>query len=676
MTAIGNERARPEFYAAQNLQDLIRSWSVGELLANAEKHNDVVDPEWSASLYKCWISYNEGHPLLYTAYFNYAVYLAGLDDRAGAVNALRECIRLNPDFASSYINLGRVLEDRGEIKTAVTTWITLVDRLKAVNSEFVKSKLTVLLQIGRVLEAQEQYALAEEALKQALEISTTQPEAIQHFVSLRQRQCKWPAVGGSDNIPSKSLLAAIAPLSLANLIDDPMFQLARAYVYIKNLVGVPKTPPRRWRFADTDPRSKLRIGYVSSDLREHAVGFAMTDVFEQHDRQSFEIYVYYCGIDRQDLTQTRIRNSADKWTVINGLSDEEAAKRIEEDKVDILVDLNGYTKDVRAHLFPLRPTPITVNWFGFPGTMGSPYHHYIIADEHIIPKDYEIFYSEKVLRLPCYQPNDRKRLVANRPTREEENLPYDVVVYCCLNGTQKITPEVFASWMTILLAVPNSVLWLLESTGEVSSRLRNLAAQTGVSPERLIFGQKKSNPPHLARYALADLFLDTFPYGAHTTAADALWMGVPVLTVPGLSFASRVCSSLVSAAGIGDMICNDLGAYAAKAIELGRNPKALDDLKQKLIAERGSCLLFNTPFLVQKLEDLYRGMWEDYKCGRLPTPDLNNLEVYYEIAVRQHAADPSPAGSDLRSRYHRDLEAWHETWPLATDTRFWQCDNG
>jgi predicted O-linked N-acetylglucosamine transferase (SPINDLY family) len=204
--------------------------------------------------------------------------------------------------------------------------------------------------------------------------------------------------------------------------------------------------------------------------------------------------------------------------------------------------------------------------------------------------------------------------------------------------------------------------------------LRNLAQHNGVSPERLIFAKKKLNPQHLARYALADLFLDTFPYGAHTTAADALWMGVPVLTVPGQSFASRVCSSLVSAAGIGDLICKDLGAYTAKAVELGRNPKTLAGLKQKLTAERDSCLLFNTPILVKELEDLYRGMWEDYKSGCLPKPDLNNLNAYHDIGVRLHVEHPSLPGSDIRSRYRKELEAWHETWPLTADSRLWQSD--
>ena len=215
MTVI--ERAGAKKYGAQNLEDLVKSWSIIELLTDAEKHNGKRDPEWSASLYKCWMSYNESHPLLYTIYFNYAVTLADLGDRPGAVNVLRECLRLNPDFASSYINLGRILEDRGEIKPALSTWFTLVERLKPVNGKSVKNKLTVLHQIGRVLKGQEQNALAEEALKQSLEISAAQPEAIQHWISLRQRQCKWPAVESSDHIPSKTLLAGIAPLSLANL---------------------------------------------------------------------------------------------------------------------------------------------------------------------------------------------------------------------------------------------------------------------------------------------------------------------------------------------------------------------------------------------------------------------------------------------------------------------------
>ena len=219
-------------------------------------------------------------------------------------------------------------------------------------------------------------------------------------------------------------MAGISPLSLANYADDPMFQLARAANYSRHLLGTPSTRPRHFSAPALGRNTaKLRIGYVSSDLREHAVGFAFTDLFETHDKASFEIYAYYCGINRTDATQARIKRSVDGWFEINGLTDQQAAAKIEEDKIDILIDLNGFTRDARTKVFGFRPAPIIVNWFGFPGTMGSPCHHYLIADEHIIPEGYERYYSEKVVRLPCYQPNDRKRVVAPRPARKDENLP-------------------------------------------------------------------------------------------------------------------------------------------------------------------------------------------------------------------------------------------------------------
>jgi predicted O-linked N-acetylglucosamine transferase (SPINDLY family) len=655
--------------------DQLKKWSLIELFNNAEGLAANQDPGSSAILYKSWIAYNPDHVGLHAAYFNYAVSLANSGDRPGAINALRECIRIKSDFSPSYINLGRILEDGGDAGAAVSQWFALVNQLKGIDGDTVKHKLLALQQIGRVLEAHEQDALAEDALRQALDINPAQPEVVQHYIALRQRQCKWPVIVGSDYVSSKVLVSGISPLSLANLIDDPVFQLARASKYNRELVKAPLGAVRRWTPpAVAGARSKLRIGYVSSDLREHAVGFAMADTFEQHDRESFEIHAYYCGISRVDPTRLRIKAAADSWTDINGLTDEQAADKIANDKIDILIDLNGYTKDARTRIFALRPSPINVNWMGFPGTMGSPYHHYIIADEHIIPEEHEIYYTEKVVRLPCYQPNDRKRMVAAEiPARQDEGLPSDGLVFCCLNGTQKITPAVFSCWMQILAGVPGSVLWLLTGTAETNERLRQLASQSGIAPERLVFAQKKPNPQHLARYILADLFLDTFPYGAHTTASDAIWMGIPVLTVCGEGFASRVCTSLVNAAGIGELVCQDHNAYVARAIELARNPKGLERLKKKLRAGRGSSLLFNTPLLVEELEKQYRTMWDEYRRGALPKPDLVNLDAYNDIAIRLHADNAPPAWSGgLEQSYRKEFEIWNENWPLQPDSRLWQ----
>jgi predicted O-linked N-acetylglucosamine transferase (SPINDLY family) len=653
----------------------LQKLTIADVVAHAEQL--VADtPTSSAALYKNWIACNSNDQWLHVAYFNYSVALAKSGDRLGAINATRECIRLKPEFQPSYINLGRLLEDAGQVGEAITQWKALTDQLKGINGDAVKNKLMALEQLGRVLEGNNLDSAAEDVLKQSIEIVVAQPHVIQHWIAMRQRQCKWPVVVGWDHVRTEALMAGISPLSLANLADDPLFQLSRACAYNRELVG-PLNHSGAGSISASAPRQKsgkLRIGYVSSDLREHAVGFAMTDVLEQHDKSAFEIRAYYCGIERVDPTRNRIRESVDFWFDINGLTDEQAAARIREDEIDILVDLNGYTKDARARVFAHRPAPIAVNWFGFPGTMGSPHHHYIIADEHVIPPGSECYYSEKVLRLPCYQANDRKRQVSLvSPTRSDEGLPEDAIVYCCLNGMQKLTSLVFTSWMSILKQHPKGVLWLLGGTEDTNARLRTIAGQRGISPERLIFAARKPNPEHLARYALADLFLDTIPYGAHTTAADAMWMGVPVLTVPGKSFASRVCASVVTAAGIGEMVCEDIDHYVSRAVELGRRPDLLSAIKQKLVSGRQTCLLFDTPRLVNGLEDLYRLMWEDFQAGRRHVPDLSNLDFYNELGVELNVSNIQFASEkEYRAFYEEKMAARNAISPIGADSRVWK----
>jgi predicted O-linked N-acetylglucosamine transferase (SPINDLY family) len=312
---------------------------------------------------------------------------------------------------------------------------------------------------------------------------------------------------------------------------------------------------------------------------------------------------------------------------------------------------------------------VQVNWYGFPGTMGTPYHHYIIADPYVLPEENEMFFSEKVVRVPCYQPNDRKRTVAKEtPTRAAENLPEQGFVFCCLNGTQKITEQVFGAWMRILHGVPGSCLWLLDSNPGTNDRLRSIAAAQGIDPERLRFAPKRPNPQHLARYRLAGLFLDTFPYGAHTTASDAMWMGVPVLTMEGRTFAARVCGGLVSAAGMPDMVMPDVESYIATAIAIGNSPAVATDLHKRLEQNRATCTLFDTNKLVDALEGLFDSMWADFAAGRLPTPDLRNLPIYEEIAIRLHTAGEAFATTDYL-RYLADLHGYAPVWP---DNRLWQ----
>ncbi len=656
-----------------------QSLSVVDLFSLAEKFKSIGNRPSAVDLYRTWIAYNPSSPFLYAVYFNYGVALADNSDPLGAVNALRECIRMKPDFYPPYINLGRLLEDRDLLEPAVDLWKEAAGSLSMVNGENLGHRNTILQQIGRVLEGAGDPLGAENALRLCLDLNPLQGEAAQHWISLRQGQCKWPVVVPWDRATRANLVSGIAPLSLANFSDDPLFQLAKSFRYNRDFVGIPDTARRMpaSKGSGPSPGRRLKIGYLSSDLREHAVGFAMTDVMEQHDRETFEIFAYYCGIPRTDPIQERIRAAADHWTNIAILTDDAAAQAILRDGIDILVDLNGYTKSARTKVFALRPAPVMVNWFGFPGTMASPYHHYIIADDYIIPESHEIYYSEAVLRLPCYQPNDRKRTAAEaRPSRVEEGLPEGAMVFCCLNGMQKLTPIVFARWMSILAQVPNSVLWLLTGNDDTNNRLRQAAVEQGVAAERLFFAQKKPNPDHLARYPLADIFLDTMPYGAHTTAADALWMGVPIVTLSGRGFASRVCGSVVRAAGLPELVCDTPEDYVAKAVELGRDRAALSKIKAKLVSGRDTCVLFDTPKLVRALETLFRKMTHDFEAGKRPVPNLENLDLYHEIGKDLELETTELLSTDAYHALYADkLAQRHDFSPVGVDGRLWTASN-
>jgi predicted O-linked N-acetylglucosamine transferase (SPINDLY family) len=648
--------------------------SIGDLIEAAATLDSANQKQQVAELYKTWIAHNTDSSLLFAIYFNCGAALTAVRDYAGAINAFQECIRLKSDFHPAYINLGRAFEHAGHNDQAVGQWLALVNNLSAITGEAVAHKMTALQQVARVLENANNDSAAEDALKQILDINSLHTEATQHWILLRQRQCEWPIIAEWERVSRKDLLTGISSLSLEYLADDPMFQLAKASHYAKSSIGMPKAVSRSQTVANMRDANRLRIGYVSSDLRGHAVGFAMTDVIECHDHQNFEIFAYYCGIDRTDVTQQRIMKAVEHWHDINGLDDDQAAAKIAADGIDILIDLNGSTKDARTKVFARRPAPIAVNWFGYPGTMGTPYHHYLIADPYIVPPDLEICYSERIVHLPCYQPNDRKRVVAEkRPSRTEVGLPEDGFVYCCLNGMQKITQRTFERWMTILGRVPGSVLWLLSGTADTNERLRKFAADRGVAPERIVFADKLPNPEHLARYPLADLFLDSLPYGAHTTAADSLWMNVPILTLPGRSFPSRVCASVVRAAGVGELVCSTPEEYVARAVELGQDRKQLAAIKSKLANGRDSCLLFDTPQLVQHLEELYRKMWSDFTRGELPVPNLQNLDVYHEIGVGLDLENIEVLNdAEYLALYREKLSAWNSVYPIQADARLWE----
>lgn len=632
-------------------------------------------PALADQAYKIWIRFNAEHPQLCVALFNRSVLQAALGDNAAAAASLEQAIAINPDFMPAYVNLGGLQERAGLNELAIATWETGANRPIVLNGMGASYAFTCLKQIARLLGEMHQPARAELALQRAADIDPHAMDVIGQWVANRLSQCKWPAVQPTERVSRETLLKGVNPLSVAAYSDDPLLQLGAANRFIEREA---KTTAEQIRSDRRDAPIDLagrrpRIGYISSDLRDHAVGYLMAELFEVHDRSKVEVFAYYCGPESSDGLNTRIRAAAEHFIDIRPMSDDEAAQRIADDGIDILVDVNGHTRDARTAVFARRPAPIIVNWLGYPGTMGSDYHHYIIGDPWIIPPEMELYYSEAVRRIPCYQPNDRRRVVASEvPTRAEAGLPEDAFVFCCFNGTQKITPHVFDRWMEILKRTSGSVLWLLDSNPETNARLRDAAEARGVDRTRLIFAPKMQNAFHLARYRLADLFLDTTPYGAHTTASDALWMAVPVLTWSGRSFASRVCGSLVRSAGLPELVVDSAQAYVEKAVELGSDRARAQALRATLEANRDTCVLFDMDLLADKLETLYGEMIAEYQAGLRPKPNLANLATYLEIGLSldrdEREAQSEP---DLHSVYQRELARRHAVKAMAPDGRLW-----
>lgn len=635
-------------------------------------------PALADQAYKVWIQFNPLHPQLSVAHFNRSVLQAALGDSAGAAASLEAAIALNADFLPAYVNLGGIQERAGLTELAITTWEVGANRSAIPSGATVGYAFTCLKQIARLLSETHQPARAEVALQRAADLNPHAMDVIGQLVAVRMSQCKWPAVAPNDRLGRDVLLKGVNPLSVAALTDDPLLQLAAANHFVER---ESKATPEQIRADRRDAPIDLtgrrpRIGYISSDLRDHAVGYLMAELFEVHDKEKVEVFAYYCGPEASDGLNARIRAAVEHFTDIRPMTDDEAAQRIADDGIDILVDVNGHTRDARTSVFALRPAPIIVNWLGYPGTMGSDYHHYIIGDPWIIPPEMEHYYSEAVRRIPCYQPNDRRRNVAETsPTRAEAGLPEDGFVFCCFNGTQKITPHVFDRWMEILKRTPGSVLWLLDSNPETNARLRDAAEARGVDRTRLIFAPKMPNAQHLARYPLADLFLDTTPYGAHTTASDALWMAVPVLTWSGRCFASRVCGSLVRSAGLPELVVDSVSAYVESAVDIGSNPEKARALRATLEANRASCVLFDMDLLASRLEALYGEMIAEYQAGQRPKPNLTNLPTYLEIGLALDRDDREmQAEPDLDALYRSELARRHQVKAQPADGRIWRGD--
>jgi predicted O-linked N-acetylglucosamine transferase (SPINDLY family) len=357
----------------------------------------------------------------------------------------------------------------------------------------------------------------------------------------------------------------------------------------------------------------LRVGYVSSDFRTHAVAFLATEVWERHDRARFETHAYSIALPERSSLGARIVAAFSRFNDCSAEAPEDTARHIRDDGIDILFDLNGYTTHARSEIFARRPAPVQINWLGYPGTLGAPWYDYMITDGFVTPADQQAFFSERFLAMPrCCVPSDTRRAAAAvAPSRESCGLPKEGFVFACFNAPYKILPPVFDVWMRLLAQADGSTLWLAVGEGAPRDHLRREAATRGVDPGRLIFAPKLPQAQHLARHAAADLFLDTFPYGAHTTTNDALLAGLPVLTCAGETLVSRLAGSQLHAIGLPELVTASLAEYEALALRLAREPHTLAALRARLAANRHTHPLFDMARYTQDFEALLLHTWDE-----------------------------------------------------------------
>ena len=558
----------------------------------------------------------EINPLHAVAYSNRGYALRELKRYEEALASYNKALILKPDYADAYYNRGVTLEELMRYEEACLSY----DKAIALNSDSAEAYSSR----GFVLHELKRYEEAQASFDKALTLKPDTDFLFGNKLYNKMNICDWSNIDKhlqylAEKIDARKKICA--PFTVLGLLDSPLLQKAAAEIFVHERYPASHVLSAIPRYARHD---KIRIGYFSADFKDHATAYLMAELFEQHDRSKFELIAFSFGPNTPDALRKRAAAAFDKFIDVRTMNDHAVAQLSRKLEIDIALDLSGLTTHSRPGIFALRAAPIQVNYLGYPGTMGAEYVDYLIADETLIPKESRRHYTEQIVYLPnSYQVNDTKRVIAEQVFfREELGLPATGFVFCCFNNNFKITPSTYEGWMKILKQVKGSVLWLLEDNATAAGNLRREAVQRGIDAERVIFAKRMPVAEHLARHRVADLFLDTLPYNAHTTASDALWAGLPVLTCIGESFASRVAPSLLNAIRLPELITSSQEEYEAVAINLATNPEQLAKLKLKLEQNRLTTPLFDTQRYARDIEAAYTGMYERYHAD-LPPANQN-----------------------------------------------------
>jgi len=546
--------------------------------------------------------------------------LAAAELELGNVDQARthadEALALHPRFDAAYALRGRILQTQGNGAEATKAWLQ-AERLSPRNPQYP-------LAAGQVMEDGGQLAAAADAYERALRLNPNDGRALSQLLFLRRRLWDWHDLDELSNRLQAAVVdgtTVVSPFTmLAEDVDAAMhLKTAKAYAAVIEEQTAPLRKQQAFSHAKPAPDSPIRVGFVADGFNDHATGLLVVAMFEVlANDEDLDLHLFATTPDDGGSIRRRLA-AATTMHDLSALNHAQVAQRIHDTGVEVLVDLNGYSGRDNAELFALRPAPIQVNWLAYPGSMGAPWMDYLVADKVTVSDELRAHVSEKLVRLPrCYQPNDNTREVAQPPSRAECGLPEQGTVFACFNNGYKINPAAFACMMLVLQQVPDSVLWLLSGVDDANDRLRAAASAAGIAPERLVFLPRLAHPEYLSRYVNADLFLDTLPYNAHTTASDALWAGCPVLTCTGHTFAGRVATSLLQQLGLPELICEDEEAFIAMATQLGNDREALATLRQHLSQQRTQSSLFDMKGFAGDFRRALQAMSARYRIGRKP----------------------------------------------------------
>jgi predicted O-linked N-acetylglucosamine transferase (SPINDLY family) len=585
---------RPDFADAYNnrglaLQELKRSEEALDSFASALK----IRPDFAE------------------AYNNRGLVLQGLKRSEEALDSFASALKIRPDFADAYNNRGNTLLELKRLEEALDSFASAL-KIRPDFAEVYNNRGLALQQLKRFEEALDSYA-------HALMVRPDCDWSYGNWLHMKMLLCDWSNFDSQiADLAAKIQQAkkTTPPFPVLALIDCLSLHRQAAETWVSE-----KCPPSRLlpAIAKRARHERIRVGYFSADYRNHPVSFLIAEMLERHDRSRFEVIGVSFGPDTQDEMRRRTERAFDRFIDVHGKSDLDIVQLARGMELDIAVDLGGFTEGSRPNLFALRVAPLQVSYLGYLATLGAAHMDYLIANTTIIPPEHRRHYAEKIIYLRTYQANDSKRVISDkRFSREELGLPRTGFVFCCFNASYKIVPEIFDCWMRILKQVEDSVLFLLADNVIAQRNLIKEAVKRGVAADRLVFGQRLPVPEYLARYRTAELYLDTLPYNAGTTASDALWAGLPVLTRMGESFAARVAASLLNDIGLPELVTSTQEQYEATAIELASNPGRLAEIKDKLHRNRLEMPLFDTEGFTTHLENAYTQIYERYQADLSP----------------------------------------------------------